>query len=282
MNTTIFILLMLAAFAISGVIAGVLSRSFFREKKIKKDKIPPVQATEKYKELAKKEFELLNAAGIIKKDNLWSNVEVILRDKFQINENIEGVNKVIKKIDDIIGDQITNENIEKELISSTNLARQPEKVDCLKEINEIESYIHSEKIGTDIDKVFINRLIETSKKKNKEGNDQFALAYMSAAKSLFDYERDKALKSREEVNPDEANNLLKSVEDLINMQKSQRFVDTFFPEFVLKEARESAKKGDFKLAKELAELSRKMLTDKDSAYKLRRLSEIIDSDVGLP
>ena len=40
--------------------------------------------------------------------------------------------------------------------------------------------------------------------------------------------------------------------------------------------------GSFNKAKELAELSKEMLTDKNSAYRLRRLSEIIDSDVGLP
>ncbi len=74
---------------------------------------------------------------------------------------------------------------------------------------------------------------------------------------------------------------LKEAEGLINREKSQR-IDTFFPEFVLKNAEEAYKNDKFEIAEKLADLSKKMITDKESAYKLRRLSEIIDSDKSLP
>ena len=287
MEAKAFIMLMLAAFAVSGVIAWLIIYFFFREKKGKTKKIPSQDFVLKYKELAKKEFELLETMKIFKgEDQMKADIGAILGDKFEIDKNIDGVNNVLKKMDKVIGDQnkkIHERDVEEKVSTSSGILEKQGERDYSEKIKEVEESINQEKIGTDIDSRFVNHLIKISKEKNNEGKYEMASAYLSAAKGLFKYEKEKSeSKSGEETNASDVKKLLDDVERLINKEKSELFMDTFFPEFILKNAKESYDKKDYKVAEKLAELSKEMLTDKKSVYKLRRLSEIIDSDVGLP
>ncbi|OQX21348.1 MAG: hypothetical protein BWK75_03230 [Candidatus Altiarchaeales archaeon A3] len=296
MEATTFMIILILAAVLSGIMAGLwLGYPPFREKKGKTKKIDENLLTDfvsKYKELAKKEFELLKVGGIIKKQEF---ILPVLEDDFKLNsESISVVESAIDEIESISPEQVTKQSAEiktyNELISSRDISGEKNKADnsekMKNEIKKIREYIDREKIGVNINNAFIERLnvlINSAESENNKGKYTNASGYLIATKILFDDEKEKSrLKSREEIKASDVEMLLKDAEDLMNKEKSKRFVDTFFPEFTLKEAREFYKRGEYKLSKELAELSKKMFTDKDSAYKLRRLSEIIDSDSRLP